>query len=184
MFSEEHRRKISDALKGKKRPDEVRKKISKSSMGKKGNSGSFKKGHKHSEEAIQKMKLAKAGKPTWNKGLTKETDSRLNFERPTRFQNGHSFGVRFGRDKDCSGENHSNWRGGISKEAYGLGWTIELKESVRKRDNFVCQECGIPQDELEQLLSVHHIDHDKRNQSLKNLISLCRGCHTTIHRAQ
>jgi len=181
--SKETRRKMSEALKGRKVSEETRNKISKSSMGKSGNKGTYKKGHKLSKEAIQKMSIAKIGMPAWNKGLTKETDSRLDFERPTVFKNGHLVGVRFGRDKNCSGEDHFNWKGGISKEPYGSGWANTLKESIRERDNYECQRCGISQEELGGNLSVHHIDDDKKNMNPDNLVCLCRSCHTTIHRS-
>jgi len=52
-----------------------------------------------------------------------------------------------------------------------------LKESIRTRDNFICQECGIHQDELDRNLDVHHIDYNKDNLDPNNLISLCRTCH-------
>lgn len=181
--SKETRNKIRMALIGRIRPKEVCDKISKSSIGKKGNCGSFKNGHKLSEKTKRKISIVKIGKSPWNKGFTKEMDFRLDFERPTTFKNGHSLGIRFGRDKDCSGENHSNWKGGISKESYGLEWTITLKESIRERDNYECQRCGISQEKLGQALAIHHIDWNKKNMNPQNLISLCRSCHTKIHRS-
>jgi len=75
------------------------------------------------------------------------------------------------------GENNPNWKGGISNDPYPLDWNNVLKDSIRIRDNFVCQECGIHQDELDRKLDVHHIDYDKNNLDPINLISLCRGCH-------
>ena len=143
--SKKTRKKISDALTGKPRSQEVCDKISKSSMGKRGNCGTFKVGHKHSDEAIEKIRAAKIGQPTWNKGLK-------GIMKPNSgsFQKGHSLGVRFGRDKDSSGENHNNWKGGISREPYGLGWTNTLKESIRERDGHQCQQCEILQNKLKE----------------------------------
>ena len=78
-------------------------------------------------------------------------------------------------------EEHYNWKGGKSFEKYTQYWTDDLKDSIRKRDNYICQECGIHQDELDmgQLtkLDVHHIDYDKKNCNPNNLITLCRSCH-------
>lgn len=74
-------------------------------------------------------------------------------------------------------ENHWNWQNGKSFEIYPEDWTDSLKESIRERDRYVCQECGIHQDELEEKLHVHHIDYDKKNLDPQNLISLCRSCH-------
>ena len=64
-----------------------------------------------------------------------------------------------------SGENHPNWRGGISKLDYPPEFSEELKESIRKRDNNLCRLC--------RKLPVHHIDYDKKNCNIKNLITLC-----------
>ena len=71
--------------------------------------------------------------------------------------------------------NHPNWKGGYS--GYGTGFTKRLKEQIRKRDNYTCQECNYPEEELEEMLSIHHIDYSKNNHNIDNLISLCRSCH-------
>lgn len=72
---------------------------------------------------------------------------------------------------------HRHWRGGISFEPYGLEFNSKLKEFIRKRDNYTCQECGFTQEQLGYKLSVHHIDFNKKNNNPNNLISLCRNCH-------
>lgn len=76
------------------------------------------------------------------------------------------------------GEDNPNWRGGISFEPYGLQFNSKLKEQIRKRDNYTCQECGFTQHILGYKLHVHHIDYDKQNNLENNLVSLCRPCHT------
>ena len=50
-----------------------------------------------------------------------------------------------------------------------------MREYIRERDNHECQFCETPENGRE--LSVHHIDHNKENDSEENLISLCRLCH-------
>ena len=77
-----------------------------------------------------------------------------------------------------TGPLHPNWQGGKSFEPYALGWTKTFKEQIRYRDGYKCQICGIPETECMVKLSVHHIDYDKKNLDLINLISLCRICHT------
>jgi len=77
-----------------------------------------------------------------------------------------------------TGQSSSNWRGGVSFEPYGIEFNNKLKEQIRKRDNYICQECGIHQDELVERLSVHHIDFNKNNNNILNLITLCRKCHS------
>jgi len=80
-----------------------------------------------------------------------------------------------------SGENHPNWQGGISNVGYPEGWSNMLKESIRKRDDYMCQDCQVAQEELSKRLDVHHIDCNKDNLNPENLISLCNVCHTTRH---
>ena len=80
------------------------------------------------------------------------------------------------------GEKNPNWHGGISFEEYSIAWTEDLKEAIRKRDKCTCQFCGKKQEDLSEKLQkklhVHHIDYDKKNLDFKNLISLCRSCHS------
>jgi hypothetical protein len=87
------------------------------------------------------------------------------------------------------GEKHCNWRGGLSGEYYPLKFNDELKETIRKRDGYNCQLCGL-QDEEHILvygysLNVHHIDYIKTNCEENNLVSLCHQCHgrTNYNRA-
>ena len=75
-------------------------------------------------------------------------------------------------------ENNPNWKGGISKEPYGFDFDKNLKEQIRKRDNYQCQECGKFQKDLGRKLDVHHIDYNKKHNDLSNLISLCVGCNS------
>ena len=75
-------------------------------------------------------------------------------------------------------EKHPNWLGGKSFEPYGIEFNNRLKEKIRKRDNYTCQECGYTQEQLRYKLCVHHIDYNKQNNNLDNLITLCRSCHT------
>jgi 5-methylcytosine-specific restriction endonuclease McrA len=80
---------------------------------------------------------------------------------------------RFGKD-------NPNWQGGIGKEPYSSEFTEELKESIRKRDNYECQNCGMTEEEhlivIGYSLCVHHIDYNKHNCKEDNLITLCNGC--------
>ncbi len=84
----------------------------------------------------------------------------------------------------CKGKNNPNWKDGISFEPYGLDFNKELKEAIRKRDNYRCQQCFRHQDELrtknnrKYKLGIHHIDFNKKNNNPTNLISLCFNCHS------
>lgn len=77
------------------------------------------------------------------------------------------------------GENHPLWVGGHDKKGYPREqWTETLRLSIRQRDNFKCQVCGVPELECETKLDVHHIDYNKQNNNPDNLISLCHSCHS------
>jgi len=76
-----------------------------------------------------------------------------------------------------SGEKHWNWQNGKSFEPYPLGWTKTFKEQIRRRDEYKCQNCGVPETETGRKSDVHHIDYIKENLNPINLISLCKKCH-------
>jgi DNA-directed RNA polymerase subunit N (RpoN/RPB10) len=73
---------------------------------------------------------------------------------------------------------------GISGELseYGVEFTKELKEFIRKRDEYTCQgeDCGITEIEHQMKyginLCIHHLDYNKKNCSEVNLITLCHAC--------
>ena len=85
--------------------------------------------------------------------------------------------------KIMSGKRNPSWLGGTSFEPYGLEFNKILKEQIRKRDGYRCQQCFRHQDELytktgqKYKLPVHHIDYNKKNNDQSNLISLCGNCH-------
>lgn len=69
-------------------------------------------------------------------------------------------------------------------EKYTPSFTGQLKERVRVRDNFICKLCKVPELEIGRKLSIHHIDYNKKNDNINNLVSLCTSCHakTNINR--
>jgi len=69
------------------------------------------------------------------------------------------------------------WEGGKSFEDYSPQFNERLKEQIRKRDSYRCQECFRHQSELGRRLDVHHINFDKKNCKPENLIALCASCH-------
>ncbi len=72
------------------------------------------------------------------------------------------------------GKNNPNYKDGkYTKEI------LELKESIRKRDNYICQNCSKIQEEHHRKLDVHHIDGDDTNNDPENMITLCNSCHKT-----
>ncbi len=83
------------------------------------------------------------------------------------------------------GENNNNWQGGIGKLPYPFEFNNQLKEQIRKRDNYTCQKCNITEEEhlivYGKVLSIHHIDYDKDNLNDNNLISLCIACNFRVN---
>ena len=107
-------------------------------------------GRKHSPETIQHWKETKTGKLAYNE-----------FQREKQLQN------------TPKKENHPLWLGGISNGEYGFEFNAELKQLIKETYRFTCQICKfeIP------TLDIHHIDYNKKNNIIDNLIPLCKKCH-------
>jgi len=154
--TEETKKKIGLFFKGKKLSDKHKKKISAS-----------RKGMKFSEEHRKNISRTHQGLKPWLKGR------KLSEEHIRHLSESHKGKVL---------EKASNWQGGISFEPYSVDWTQTLRQSIRERDKFICQLCNeIEKDRKHQ---IHHIDYNKKNCSLNNLINLCGSCHqkTNFHR--
>jgi len=77
---------------------------------------------RHNQETKNIMSLKKIGKPTWNKGLSKLTDKRLDYDRPTTFKSQGKCDL-----KEIIRHNfrYRKWR-----------------SDIYMRDDFTCQICG------------------------------------------
>lgn len=148
----------------------------------------FKKAH-NTEQCRLKVSLAQKGrKHTENEGF-KKGHKPINGTEKTRFKKGfkpwntgksgvYKKEVLENWSKKRKGENAYNWIN--ADRTYPQDWTDDLKDSVRKRDDYTCQECGLHQDELSGRFKkhdVHHIDYNKFNCNPDNLITLCKSCH-------
>ena len=162
----------------------------------------MKKGFKHSQKTKNKqskswLKKFKDGYSVWNKGKRgiysenyrkKLSEARLKRRErlgylisPEARKKVSENNCRYWKGKIPSHmikEKNINWRGGISFEPYGLEFNEDLREVIRNRDRRKCQICGKTELEERVILSVHHIDHDKKNCDPQNLITLCHKCHT------
>lgn len=83
-----------------------------------------------------------------------------------------------GKFKLRVGDKASNWKDGISFEPYCHKFNDELKESIRDRDNHICQLCKT--EENGRKLAVHHIHYDKKNCE-PDLITLCISCNVKVN---
>ena len=83
------------------------------------------------------------------------------------------------------GENHPNWKGGITPENKKIKNGIEFRlwrEAVFARDNWTCQKCNIKGSKL----NPHHIknfaQYPELRMAINNGITLCRDCHIKFHK--
>jgi len=132
------------------------------------------------------------GRTPWNKGKetpikVREKQRQAKLKKPTRYWLGK-------RRKCIAGENHYNWKGGISKLAKTIRHSYKYRQwrsDVFTRDNFTCQVC----DRRGTYLEAHHlkkfvailkeyniktIDEAFECEELWNInngITLCLKCH-------
>ncbi len=155
------------------------------------------KGRKFSKERCINIGIGHKGQKSWSEGLTKETDERimrsskkmLGDKNPTKRlsvrkkislanKGKHSSSKTEFKKGQFALDKHFNWRGGKSFEPYGVEFNEKLKEYIRRKYFYRCQQCFRHQDELRRKLDIHHIDFNKNNNKEENLIPLCNSCHS------
>lgn len=179
MWADPKRRKRqSEVMKGRKFTEEHKEKLRMVNLGK-----------KMSKEAIEKMRKNAIGRIPTIKGKTFEefygcAKAKRIKKKMSQLRKGWKNPFKGKRREEMDGKNNPNWRGGSSTEPYPFMWSEKLREQIRKRDGYKCQLCNIKQKKTPENLHIHHIDYNKKNCELNNLISLCRSCHckTNGHR--
>jgi hypothetical protein len=73
------------------------------------------------------------------------------------------------RNQVYSGEKHYLWKGGEF---------VYRKKLLKSGKLPICQRCGVKD---KRILDVHHIDKNRKNTNLDNLVWLCRNCHYLVH---
>lgn len=81
------------------------------------------------------------------------------------------------------GERNPNWKGGKHRNRYPYRY-YKLRIQVLERDLYICQNCFMTDNKARELdslnrgLTIHHIDYNKENNSLDNLITTCKWCNS------
>lgn len=177
ILSDEHKRKISQSLLGKKRKpisEEHKRKLSIANTGK-----TF----KHTEESKLKMSITRKGRTPWNKGktgiYTEEQLKKMSISQRNRKPASEETRRKIseagkGRPsgmlgKHCSPEHRRkiseanrgdkcvNWKGGLVDLSQKIRTCFKYRQwrsDVYTRDDFTCQECG---DNKGGNLEAHHI---------------------------
>ncbi len=80
------------------------------------------------------------------------------------------------------GKSNPNYIDGRSLENYPSEYDEQLRNKIKKRDNYECKgkNCSITQEEHYIIygrdIEIHHIDYNKQNCNENNLITLCKQC--------
>jgi hypothetical protein len=86
-----------------------------------------------------------------------------------------------GQSKYLRGSRNGRYVHGQRDTPYPPRFTYGFKKAIRRRDGHVCQLCGMTRAEHGKALCVHHINHQKDDLRLINLIAVCRFCHGRMH---
>lgn len=81
--------------------------------------------------------------------------------------------------KAFRGAANANWNGGSSLKGYSGEFNEGLRQRIRERDNYICQKCGAIDSR-----DVHHVNRNKSDSRLGNLLILCHACHTKVHKGR
>ena len=79
------------------------------------------------------------------------------------------------RSKTSFGSENPNWRGGNSRLPYTFDFK-RISRSVIERFGFKCMNPDCRGKDCR--LTTHHINYDTRDNSARNLISLCSSCNS------
>lgn len=207
QWSEESKEKLRRANLGKKASDETKLKMKakrhseevkiKMSENRKGNGNSFY-GKTHSNETKEKLRLANTGKKASEesrkkmsevgKGKKRSEETKRKMSVARAKQAPPTLGRNWSQEQKIklSGENHWNWRGGISTENEKARHSLEgklWKDSVKNRDGNCCQKCGVTK---VRSLTAHHIlnfsSHIELRFAIDNGITFCINCHKDFHK--
>lgn len=83
-----------------------------------------------------------------------------------------------------SGENNGNWKGGYT-EYCPIFNNKEFRRIIHERDSNTCLLCGCTRQLNFKLhgkkqLTIHHINHNKKDCDLRNCVSVCVRCNGIV----
>ena len=184
-FSEEHKRRMSEAHLGKHWPPDIKQRMSESHKGQIPWNRGLKGMYHLSEETKQKLSEAFRGEkhpmfgrrgeknPAFGKNLSKDHRQKISEAlRGRHLSEEHKWKL----SEANRGEKSSSWNGGSSFLPYPLVFNGSLKRLIKKRDRDQCQNPDCEQKPC--YLVVHHIDYNKENCHPLNLITLCVSCNS------
>ena len=134
---------------------------------------------RHCDRKHGRYSQAEAVKAAWKRGAY-DTDAYRN-RCPTpydrRGEKNSFYGKHHSRSTRCRLSAAAQARCRPGTGSYGEDWTDDLRERIIARDGDRCQICGASK----AMLQVHHVNHDRRDNSEANLITVCAGCHLAYH---
>lgn len=200
ILSDEHKRKISKALTGRRLSDATKQKISK-------NHARYWKEKEHTEEYKRRMSESCKGKKMSDehrknisksrKGMKLTEEHKRNISErclelgrkpPSRSGVKHSKTTKLKISEHnarywegAKGKEHPAWIDGVSFEPYCPKFNYDKKEEIRNRDERRCVLCGKSEILNGRRLAVHHIDGDKMQGCYGKrwyLATLCISCNS------
>lgn len=199
-LSDIHKKRLSEANKGKKASAATKKKMSDTRKG----MPSPKKGIPISEahkKKISEANIGKKGKPHTeetkknlsevNKGKKHSVATKRKMSASQKGKS-HKKPSEDGRKRMSAGQQgipYDEWEAFACESKYCPKFDDACRESCRDKYNHECFICGKPQSENKtkkgkvHKLSVHHVDMDKAQgcESRWKLVPLCKHCHATAH---
>jgi len=162
-YSDVSKEKISEASSSRRHSSESKAKMAEVKVGTKNPMY----GRKHSVEAKRKISESMSGSDHPLYGIFGEKHPWFGMK--------HTKEAKEKMRISSSGEKASNWQGGKTSEHYCDGWhNLKFRKLIFERDCYGCQN-PLCKGKSSRIVR-HHIDGNKMNCELWNIITLCRSC--------
>ena len=124
-------------------------------------------GRKHTKESKVKMSAWQIGRK-----MSEETKEKMRKSSARKGKASYWRG-RFGKE-------HPRWNGGSKPQGYCLEFTKDLKIYIKDLDDNKCSNPSCWDNN--STLCVHHVDYNRKNCVVENLITICRSCNTRANK--